>query len=83
MDILSSISDLGSAGIVTVAVLMMFTGRLFPRRSLDDCVADKEKWQKLALSAAQQNAVLLEAARIAAAISTSSTLPSSNGQVTK
>jgi hypothetical protein len=36
----------GAWALVTIAVLMVLTGRLIPRRTYDDMVADRDNWRQ-------------------------------------
>ncbi len=40
-----SVTDLGATGIVVLVVLMILTGRLIPRKQLDDERTEKDYWR--------------------------------------
>lgn len=40
------LGDLGPAGLVAVAVLMILLGRLVPRSTLNDVKADRDHWRR-------------------------------------
>lgn len=41
-----SIGDVGFAGLVSLAIYMIYTGRLVPRRHLDDTRQDRDSWKQ-------------------------------------
>lgn len=43
-----SIGDVGFAGLVSLAIYLIYTGRLVPRRHLDDTRQDRDAWRSTA-----------------------------------
>lgn len=40
-----NLAQIGAGGLVTLFVLAILTGRLVPRRNLDDVVRDRDEWR--------------------------------------
>jgi hypothetical protein len=54
----------GAVGLLAVVALMVFLGRLVPRRTYDDMVQDRDHWRAIALKAMGHTEALMPAARI-------------------
>ncbi len=60
--------QVGAGTLLTLVVLLILSGRLVPRRALDDAHADRDAWKKVALEQAPQLTQMLEYARTADAV---------------
>jgi hypothetical protein len=60
---LPGIADIGAAGLVVLAVIMLFTGRLVPKRYYDEAVLrlteERDNWRQTAETLLEQNTALL------------------------
>jgi hypothetical protein len=60
---LPGIADIGAAGLLVLAILMVFTGRLIPRRYYEDAILrlteDRDNWREAAQELLKQNTELL------------------------
>jgi hypothetical protein len=45
MNIQDWIGNLGAGALLALTVLLILTGRIVPRRSLDDARAERERWE--------------------------------------
>lgn len=78
-------SDVGLGALLTLVILLILTGRLIPRRTHEDVLADRDNWRQAYLESEkartvehQQTGELLEMARLGGHILTA--LPSSGQQ---
>ena len=55
----------GAVGLLTIVALMIFTGRLVPRRLYEDMEKDRDQWREVALKAIGHADQLLPGAEIA------------------
>lgn len=62
-----SVVDIGATGVLILAVLMIFTARLVPKRYYEEALSrveeerlQKENWRKAAKSLLHQNTLLLQ-----------------------
>lgn len=46
LDALGGAGSLGATGILALFVLAILTGKLIPRRALDDAIADRNSWRE-------------------------------------
>lgn len=58
----------GAAGLLALAVWLILTGRIVPRRVLQDAEKDRDQWRQVALTAINQASTLLPAAQITSEI---------------
>ena len=54
----------GAVGLLGVVALMVFIGRLVPRRTYDDLARDRDYWREAALKSMGHTEALMPAARI-------------------
>ena len=59
------LSNLGAGGLLAVVVWMILTGRLVPRRTLEDMAKEREYWRSAFFSQQQQSEALMETGRVA------------------
>ena len=52
-------APLSAAGLLALAIWMILTGRLVPRKTHDDVIADRNHWRELAQSLDRENAKLV------------------------
>lgn len=55
----------GAGALVTLVVILIFTGRLVPRRYHDEVRAERDEWKRVALKAMGHTDLLLPAAQVA------------------
>ena len=53
-------ADLGATGLLIITILMIFTGRLVPKRYFDLLAEDRDLWRTAATKLLEQNEKLLE-----------------------
>lgn len=65
------IGSLGAGGILTIVILLVLLGRLVPRRTLEDTIADRDQWreahktsEEARIELQQQVGELLELSRV-------------------
>lgn len=58
------VGTLSIPGLLGLAVWMILTGRLIPRRTYDEMVKDRDHWRAVAETSTKQNTQLLEGARV-------------------
>jgi hypothetical protein len=63
-DGLPLVPAVGAGALVSLFVLMIYTGRLVPRREYDRAVARADKWEQVALEALRQNGQLMVTAQV-------------------
>lgn len=61
-------TDIGAGAIVILAVLMIFTGRLVPRRYYEDMQEQRDTWRASAEESREMNATLVQRADATLAI---------------
>lgn len=61
--------NIGASGLLIIVALLVFTGRLVPRRTYDDMVQDRDYWREIAIKSAGHTEKLLPAAHIASQVS--------------
>lgn len=61
-------TDVSAGAIVILAVLMIFTGRLVPRRYYEDMQAQRDTWRAASEKSDAQNALLIDRADATLAI---------------
>lgn len=78
--------DAGSVGLLVVVVLLILTGRLVPRRTHEDVLADRERWRQAYLESEkarsvehEQNGQLLKMAELGGHILTALPRPGQSG----
>lgn len=64
--ILELLGPLGASGLVALAVVLLYTGKLVTRRELDEAIRDRDYWRDVALKLTAQNAQLMTGAEVAA-----------------
>jgi hypothetical protein len=79
-------TDAGAVALLVVVVLLILTGRLIPRRTHEDALADRDNWRQAYLQSEaarqvehEQTGELLEMARISEHIITALPRPARDG----
>jgi hypothetical protein len=67
-DGLPLVPAVGAGALVSLFVLMIYTGRLVPRREYDRAVARGDRWEEVALEALRQNGQLMVSAQVTAEV---------------
>lgn len=75
------VAQAGPVGLLAIAVLLVLTGRLVPRRAVKDLEQDRDYWREAALKAQGHTDVLLPAAEITTAVARALSDASSNRTV--
>jgi acyl CoA:acetate/3-ketoacid CoA transferase alpha subunit len=80
-------TDAGAVVLLTLVVLLILTGRLIPRRTHEDVLADRDNWRQAYLESEkartvehQQTGELLEMARLGGHILTALPTPGQTGE---
>jgi hypothetical protein len=80
-------SDAGLGALLTLVILLILTGRLIPRRTHEDVLADRDNWRQAYLESEkartvehQQTGELLEMARLGGHILTALPSPGQQGE---